>query len=82
MSGVDVCATLTRRPQSRMAAVELSVLLFALINNTHAEEFMEKERDSFTVSLTKEADFCLISRFVGEEKLVLWNTSDLQSPKT
>ncbi len=63
-----------------MAAVELSVLLFALINNIHAEEFMiQTARDSYTFNLTKEADFCLISRFVGEEKLVLWNTSDLWS---
>ncbi len=64
-----------------MAAVELLVLLFALINNIHAEELIiiQKERNSYTFNLTKEADFCLISRLVGEEKLVLWNTSDLWS---
>ncbi|KAI3376882.1 hypothetical protein L3Q82_000138 [Scortum barcoo] len=74
----DVCTTLTRRPQSRMAAVQLSFLLFALINNIQAEEHeIEKESDSLTFNLTEEADFCLISRFVDEEKLVLWNTSDL-----
>ena len=70
------------RPQSRMAAVaELSFLLFALINNIHAEEriFIRKESDSFTFSLPEDADSCLISRFVGEEKLVLWNTSALLS---
>ncbi|KAI9521959.1 hypothetical protein NQZ68_041598 [Dissostichus eleginoides] len=63
-----------------MAAVsELSVLLFALISNIHAEELIviQKENDSFTFKLPEEAGSCLISRFVGEEKLVLWNTSDL-----
>ncbi|KAI3377331.1 hypothetical protein L3Q82_008542, partial [Scortum barcoo] len=74
----DVCTTLTRRPQSRMAAVQLSFLLFALINNIQAEEHeIKKENGSLTFNLTEEADFCLISRFVDEEKLVLWNTSDL-----
>ncbi|KAL7400283.1 hypothetical protein ABVT39_009661 [Epinephelus coioides] len=65
-----------------MAAVtELCFLLFALINNIHAEELItiKKERDSYTFQLPKEASSCLISRFVGEEKLVLWNTSDLWS---
>ncbi|XP_036974909.1 uncharacterized protein LOC119030978 [Acanthopagrus latus] len=65
-----------------MAAVaELSFLLFALINNIHAEEriFIERESDSFTFRLPEDADSCLISRFVGEEKLVLWNTSALWS---
>ncbi|KAI9514922.1 hypothetical protein NQZ68_029769 [Dissostichus eleginoides] len=63
-----------------MAAVsELSVLLFALISNIHAEELIviRKERDSLTIKLPEEAGSCLISRSVGEEKLVLWNTSDL-----
>ncbi|KAI9526517.1 hypothetical protein NQZ68_038934 [Dissostichus eleginoides] len=63
-----------------MAAVsELSVLLFALISNIHAEELItiREESDSFTFKLPEEASSCLISRFVGEEKLVLWNTSDL-----
>ncbi|KAI9526527.1 hypothetical protein NQZ68_038944 [Dissostichus eleginoides] len=63
-----------------MAAVsELSVLLFALISNIHAEELItiREENDSFTFELPEEASSCLISRFVGEEKLVLWNTSDL-----
>ncbi|KAF3846932.1 hypothetical protein F7725_004010 [Dissostichus mawsoni] len=61
-----------------MAAVsELSVLLFALISNIHAEELItiREESDSFTFKLPEEASSCLISRFVGEEKLVLWNTS-------
>ncbi|XP_049431762.1 uncharacterized protein LOC125888425 isoform X2 [Epinephelus fuscoguttatus] len=65
-----------------MAAVtELCFLLFALINNIHAEELItiKKERDSYTFHLPKEASSCLISRFVGEEKLVLWNSSDLWS---
>ncbi|XP_037631730.1 uncharacterized protein LOC119491648 [Sebastes umbrosus] len=66
-----------------MAAVaELSFLLFALINKIHAEELIiiQKERDSYTSELPKEANSsCLISRFVGEEKIVLWNTSDLWS---
>ncbi|KAI9523729.1 hypothetical protein NQZ68_025451 [Dissostichus eleginoides] len=63
-----------------MAAVsELSVLLFALISNIHAEELIviQKENDSYTFELPEEASSCLISRSVGEEKLVLWNTSDL-----
>ncbi|KAI9526516.1 hypothetical protein NQZ68_038933 [Dissostichus eleginoides] len=63
-----------------MAAVsELSVLLFALISNIHAEELItiREENDSFTFELPEEASSCLISRFVGEEKLVLVNTSDL-----
>ncbi|KAF3847296.1 hypothetical protein F7725_020324 [Dissostichus mawsoni] len=63
-----------------MAAVaELSVLLFALINNIHAEEpsILRKESDSYTFILSEEASSCLISRCVGEEKLFLWNTSDL-----
>ncbi|KAI4815926.1 hypothetical protein KUCAC02_006049 [Chaenocephalus aceratus] len=63
-----------------MAAVpELSVLLFALISNIHAEEpsILGKESDSYTFILSEEASSCLISRCVGEEKLVLWNTSDL-----
>ncbi|KAL7405609.1 hypothetical protein ABVT39_004136 [Epinephelus coioides] len=65
-----------------MAAVtELCFLLFALINNIHAEERIKlmTEWDSYTFNLPKEANSCLISRFVGEEKLVLWNTSDLWS---
>ncbi|KAI9533421.1 hypothetical protein NQZ68_024475 [Dissostichus eleginoides] len=63
-----------------MAAVsELSILLFAFISNIHAEELIviQKESDSYTFELPEEASSCLISRFVGEEKLVLWNTSDL-----
>ncbi|XP_035862247.1 uncharacterized protein LOC118496102 [Sander lucioperca] len=65
-----------------MAAVtELSFLLFALINNIHAEEriIIQKERGSYTFKLPKNTNSCLISRSVGEEKLVLWNTSDLWS---
>ncbi|XP_035853731.1 immunoglobulin superfamily member 10-like [Sander lucioperca] len=65
-----------------MAAVtELSFLLFALINNIHAQEriFVKKEGDSYTFNLPNNTDSCLISRSVGEEKLVLWNTSDLWS---
>ncbi|KAL7400920.1 hypothetical protein ABVT39_019940 [Epinephelus coioides] len=65
-----------------MAAVtELCFLLFALINNIHAEELItiKEEGHSYTFQLPKEASSCLISRFVGEEKLVLWNTSDLWS---
>ncbi|KAF3846931.1 hypothetical protein F7725_004009 [Dissostichus mawsoni] len=80
VSGVSVCTTLTRKSPSRMAAVsELSVLLFALISNIHAEELItiREESDSFTFKLPEEASSCLISRFVGEEKLVLWNTSNL-----
>ncbi|KAF3841613.1 hypothetical protein F7725_023564 [Dissostichus mawsoni] len=58
---------------------ELSVLLFALISNIHSEELIviREERDSLTFELPEEAGSCLISRSVGEEKLVLWNTSDL-----
>ncbi|KAI9517867.1 hypothetical protein NQZ68_001036 [Dissostichus eleginoides] len=63
-----------------MAAVaELSVLLFALISNSQAEELIviRKENNSYTFKLPEEASSCLISRCVGEEKLVLLNTSDL-----
>ncbi|KAI9514907.1 hypothetical protein NQZ68_029754 [Dissostichus eleginoides] len=63
-----------------MAAVsELSVLLFALISNIHAEQLIviQEERDSLTFELPEEAGSCLISISVGEGKLVLWNTSDL-----
>ncbi|KAI9532701.1 hypothetical protein NQZ68_030643 [Dissostichus eleginoides] len=63
-----------------MATVsELSVLLFALISNIHAEELIviQGERDFLTFKLPEEAGSCLISRSVGEEKLVLVNTSDL-----
>ncbi|XP_042370725.1 uncharacterized protein LOC121964587 [Plectropomus leopardus] len=79
---VSVCGTLRRRPRSRMAAVtELCFLLFALINNIHAQQLIsiKRERDSYSFSLPEEADSCLISRCVGEEKLVLLNTSDLWS---
>ncbi|XP_028428219.1 uncharacterized protein LOC114551247 [Perca flavescens] len=65
-----------------MAAVtELSFLLFALINYIHAQELIlikEKLR-SHTFKLPENTNSCLISRCVGEEKLVLWNTSDLWS---
>ncbi|XP_078121245.1 contactin-5-like [Sander vitreus] len=65
-----------------MAAVaELSFLLFALSNNIHAEEriTVQQENTAYTFSLPENTNSCLISRFVGEEKLVLWNTSDLRS---
>ncbi|XP_031172072.1 titin-like isoform X3 [Sander lucioperca] len=65
-----------------MAAVtELSFLLFALINNIHAQEriIIQKKRTSYTFNLPENTNSCLISRSVGEEKLVLWNTSDLWS---
>ncbi|XP_035858339.1 uncharacterized protein LOC118495325 [Sander lucioperca] len=65
-----------------MAAVtELSFLLFALINNIHAEEqiIIQEEGYSYTFNLPENTNSCLISRSVGEEKLVLWNTSDLWS---
>ncbi|XP_031149005.1 uncharacterized protein LOC116045491 [Sander lucioperca] len=65
-----------------MAAVtELSFLLFALINNIHAAEqiIVQQERWSYTFKLPNNTNSCLISRSVGEEKLVLWNTSDLWS---
>ncbi|KAF3847012.1 hypothetical protein F7725_004090 [Dissostichus mawsoni] len=47
-----------------------------LISNIHAKELIviQKENDSFTFELPEEASSCLISRSVGEEKLVLWNT--------
>lgn len=63
-----------------MAAVaELSLLLITLINSIHAEETITilKERDFNIFNTPREANLCLISRFVDEEKLVLWNTSDL-----
>ncbi|XP_039649729.1 immunoglobulin superfamily member 10-like [Perca fluviatilis] len=65
-----------------MAAVtELSFLLFALSNYIHATEliYIKKEGYSYTFKLPKNSTSCLISRCVGEEQLVLWNTSDLWS---
>ena len=65
-----------------MAAVtELCFLLFALSNNIHAQELfiIEEEGRSHIFEPPNDSDSCLISRFVGEEKLVLWNTSDLWS---
>ncbi|XP_035854277.1 immunoglobulin superfamily member 10-like [Sander lucioperca] len=65
-----------------MAAVtELSFLLFALINNIHAQEqiIIQEEGDYYSFYLPENTNSCLISRSVGEEKLVLWNTSDLWS---
>ncbi|KAI4794146.1 hypothetical protein KUCAC02_032255 [Chaenocephalus aceratus] len=61
------------------AGSELSVLLLALISNIHAEELivLREESDSLTFELPEEAGCCLVSRCAGEEKLVLWNTSDL-----
>ncbi|KAL7373666.1 hypothetical protein ABVT39_012125 [Epinephelus coioides] len=82
VSSVTVCLILTRRPQSRKADVtEFTFLLFALNNNTDAEEriIIQKEWDFYTFKLPANTNSCLISRFVGEEKLVLWNTSDFWS---
>ncbi|XP_039633227.1 uncharacterized protein LOC120543907 [Perca fluviatilis] len=65
-----------------MAAVtELSFLLFALINYIHAQEriIIREKGDSYTFNLPENTNSCLISRCVGEEQLVLWNTSDLWS---
>ncbi|XP_039649636.1 contactin-4-like [Perca fluviatilis] len=65
-----------------MAAVtELSFLLFALSNYIHAQEviILRDEVDSYTFKLPENSTSCLISRCVGEEQLVLWNTSDLWS---
>ncbi|XP_063732984.1 uncharacterized protein LOC134860067 [Eleginops maclovinus] len=47
--------------------------------NIHTEELIviQKERDSYTFNLPRKPSSCLISRFVGEEKFVLSNTSDL-----
>ncbi|KAI4791629.1 hypothetical protein KUCAC02_033896 [Chaenocephalus aceratus] len=61
------------------AASELSVLLLALISHIHAEELIvvREENDSLTFELPEDAGCCLISRCAGEDKLVLWNTSDL-----
>ncbi|KAI4798172.1 hypothetical protein KUCAC02_022243 [Chaenocephalus aceratus] len=63
-----------------MAAVsELSVPLFALISHIHAEDLvvLREESDSLTFELPEEAGCCLVSRSAAEEKLGLWNTSDL-----
>ncbi|XP_032357048.1 uncharacterized protein LOC116670579 [Etheostoma spectabile] len=65
-----------------MAAVtELSFLLVALINSIHAGEhiIIQEEGSSYTFTPPKNTISCLISRFVGGENLVLWNTSDLWS---
>ncbi|XP_035859387.1 uncharacterized protein LOC118495482 [Sander lucioperca] len=65
-----------------MAAVtELSFLLFALINYIHAQEqiIIRQKGHPYTFFLPENTNSCLISRSVGEEKLVLWNTSDLWS---
>ncbi|XP_032363566.1 uncharacterized protein LOC116676813 [Etheostoma spectabile] len=65
-----------------MAAVpELSFLLVSLISSIHAGEhiFIKKEGSSYTFTPPKTTTSCLISRSVGGENLVLWNTSDLWS---
>ncbi|XP_032361728.1 uncharacterized protein LOC116673482 [Etheostoma spectabile] len=64
-----------------MAAVpELSFLLVSLISSIHAGEhiFIREEGDDYTFTPPKTTS-CLISRSVGGENLVLWNTSDLWS---
>ncbi|GLD66251.1 titin-like isoform X1 [Lates japonicus] len=66
------------------AVAELSFLLFAFINSIHAEEpiIILEEKDFYAIKLPDEGDLCLISRYVGEQKLVLWNTSDVWSTNT
>ncbi|KAF3847011.1 hypothetical protein F7725_004089 [Dissostichus mawsoni] len=44
---------------------------------SHQTHRHPKGKRLFTFELPEEASSCLISRSVGEEKLVLWNTSDL-----
>ncbi|XP_026048882.1 uncharacterized protein LOC113036672 [Astatotilapia calliptera] len=53
-------------------------LLFTLISNIHAEEFIaiRKEGDSLQFKLPDRNSFCITSRRVGEDTLVLWNISD------
>ncbi|XP_069000242.1 uncharacterized protein [Embiotoca jacksoni] len=62
-----------------MAAVtQIFFLLVALIYNIQADQIIQV-RDpgrSFYFHPPKENNFCLISKFVGEDKFVLWNTSD------
>lgn len=60
-----------------MAAVaELSFLLIVFISRVQAEELLTilEEKGFYTFKLPEEAD--LISRCVGEQKVVLWNTSE------
>ncbi|KAF3693359.1 hypothetical protein EXN66_Car009035 [Channa argus] len=63
------------------AFTEFCFLLFVLISNIQTEELItiKEEGGSYEFTPPEEADHCLISRIVGEEKLVLWNTSDLWS---
>ncbi|XP_032362868.1 junctional adhesion molecule C [Etheostoma spectabile] len=68
-----------------MAAVsELSVLLVSLISSIHAGEhlFIREGGSSYTFKPPKTTTSCLISRSVGGENLVLWNTSDLWSDQS
>ncbi|XP_069029287.1 uncharacterized protein [Embiotoca jacksoni] len=60
------------------ADAQLFFLLFALISNIQAEERLEwmDPGDYYTFKPPKEANFCLISKLAGEDKFVLWNTSD------
>ncbi|KAK2846515.1 hypothetical protein Q5P01_009514 [Channa striata] len=66
-----------------MAAVtELCFLLFVLVSNIHTEQRLTIQKEGASYEFTSprnETNYCLISRFVGEEKLVLWNTSELWS---
>lgn len=62
-----------------MAAVaELFLLLFPFIRCISTQEPLTilEEKGSYTFNLPEEGNFCSISRFVGEQKLVLWNTSE------
>lgn len=63
------------------AHVDLSLLLFVFISKIQAEEptTILEEKGSYTIKLPEATNFCMISRFVGEQKLVLWNTSGLWS---
>ncbi|KAI3376880.1 hypothetical protein L3Q82_000136 [Scortum barcoo] len=75
-------ATFARHSQGDLRAEWLqssSPSCCSLSSTTSKQKNMRLKRkaDSLTFNLTEEADFCLISRFVDEEKLVLWNTSDL-----
>lgn len=77
---VGVCATLGRRPLSRMAAAAQLCfsLLFALISNTRAEEriVVLEEGGSLDSELPDGSSSCVTARLAGGDSLVLLDISD------
>ena len=68
--------------QHRMASLTtLTIFLVLLISGTQGEEEPSVEirtkGEGISFPSWDNSDFCVISRYVGEEHQVLWNTSDL-----